>query len=165
SNAKSGSGHPPATTRTNSIRSPSANFVCGHSWRCRARPLCSIKMLGGESSKHSTNSAIVCAPRVSAFSPLSKIVIRLDSAVIRLRRATARQVDRRYRRNRHGPEMTWSQSFQTGSRPRPRKRFAISAGERSSLISNWPVASRSSPFWNSGATILPRTVRCKSFAP
>ncbi len=40
------------------------------------------------------------------------------------------------KRNRHDPAMTWSQSFQTGSSPRPRKTFAISAAERSSLISN-----------------------------
>src|SRR5436189_180097 len=58
-----------------------------------------------------------------------------------------------------------SQSFQTGSNPRLFNASATSAGDRPSLISNWPVATMSSPFSNSGATIRPRTVRCSSSAP
>src|SRR5205085_11716725 len=41
----------------------------------------------------------------------------------------------------HAPHSAWSQSFHTGSSPRRRRTAAISAGDRSSLISNWPVAS------------------------
>ena len=38
--------------------------------------------------------------------------------------------------NRHLVASNWSQSFQTGSKPRFRKALATSAAERSSLISN-----------------------------
>src|SRR4029434_1104378 len=36
--------YPPATTRMNSMRSPSASGRPGHSCRCKARPLCSTKI-------------------------------------------------------------------------------------------------------------------------
>lgn len=45
----------------------------------------------------------------------------------------------------HEASSAWSQSFQTGSKPRRRKTAAISAGERASLISNWPAADSSIP--------------------
>jgi len=47
--------------------------------------------------------------------------------------------------NFHEASSAWSQSFQTGSKPRRRKTAAISAGERASLISNWPAADSSIP--------------------
>ena len=57
----------------------------------------------------------------------------------------------------HDARMARSQSFHTASKPRAWSSAAISAGERSSAISNCPVAPASASL-SAGASALPRTV-------
>ena len=59
-----------------------------------------------------------------------------------------------------------SQSFHTGSYPSRRRRRAISAGERSSAISNWPVAPEAHSLEPSASAIMrPCSVWCSFCRP
>ncbi len=114
---------PPATTLTISRRSADWSWRWENSEGVTASPLCSTTTLRGRRFWASRNCSREQGRVVSILRPLA-----ITKGVF-----TAQAVK------------AASQSFQTGSYPRRRIRSATSLGERSSAMSNWPVACGSGP--------------------